>query len=219
MPWASNAELPAGVRRVLPAKAQSIFRRAANGALQRGLQESSAMRVGWTAVKNAGYQKGADGQWVQAAAPPAEVAEMGRFDGECQIIHANEEQRVVYGWARVARTADGKWVLSSDNAGEAKVWQSVEDLERASHLYLMDARGATDAHIVADVAVPVASLVFTKAIQAALGIPEQTVPEGWFVGLKVTSDEVWAKVKDGTYRAFSIGGESERVPAEPGQVG
>ena len=55
------------------------------------------------------------------------------------------------------------------------------------------------------------SMVFTKEKAAALGIPEGTMPEGWWVGFEVTDDEVWKKVKDGTYKMFSIEGTAQRV--------
>lgn len=50
-----------------------------------------------------------------------------------------------------------------------------------------------------------------------MGIPEGVVPEGWWIGFKVTDDEVWEKVKDGTYPMFSIEGEAvrEEVDEEP----
>ena len=53
--------------------------------------------------------------------------------------------------------------------------------------------------------------------RAAMGIPEGVVPEGWWIGFKVTDDEVWEKVKDGTYPMFSIEGEAirEEVDEEP----
>lgn len=44
-----------------------------------------------------------------------------------------------------------------------------------------------------------------------MGIPEGTLPAGWWIGFKVTDEEVWQKVKDGTYPMFSIEGEAERV--------
>ena len=42
-----------------------------------------------------------------------------------------------------------------------------------------------------------------------LGIPERC-PGSWWIGFKVTDDEVWEKVKDGTYPMFSIEGEAVR---------
>ena len=52
---------------------------------------------------------------------------------------------------------------------------------------------------------------FTKEQQACIGIPEGTVPEGWFITVKVTDPEVFAKVKDGTFKMFSIQGNAKRV--------
>ena len=57
----------------------------------------------------------------------------------------------------------------------------------------------------------VESVVMTKDKQAAMGIPEGTVPEGWFITVKVLDDEVFQKVKSGEYRMFSIQGTAERV--------
>lgn len=51
-----------------------------------------------------------------------------------------------------------------------------------------------------------------------MGIPEGTVPTGWWIGFKVTDDDVWAKVKDGTYPMFSIEGEAVRVPEAAGNA-
>ena len=48
----------------------------------------------------------------------------------------------------------------------------------------------------------------------AMGIPEGTLPVGWWIGFFVTDDDVWEKVKNGTYPMFSIEGEAERVKVE-----
>ena len=48
----------------------------------------------------------------------------------------------------------------------------------------------------------------------AMGIPVGTIPVGWWIGFLVTDEEVWEKVKDGTYTMFSIEGEAERVEVE-----
>jgi cation transport regulator len=66
MPYASNAELPPGVRRHLPAAAQDIYREAFNhawvsysGDIRR---EEIAHRVAWAAVKHKYEKVGSD--WV-----------------------------------------------------------------------------------------------------------------------------------------------------------
>ncbi len=65
-----------------------------------------------------------------------------------------------------------------------------------------------------DCAVLVESVVFTEEKMKAMGIPEGTLPVGWWIGFFVTDDDVWEKVKNGTYPMFSIEGEAERVKVE-----
>ena len=61
-------------------------------------------------------------------------------------------------------------------------------------------------------------VVFTEEKQRAMGIPEGTLPIGWWIGFKVFDTDVWEKVKDGTYSMFSIEGEAERVEVEDGDT-
>ena len=61
------------------------------------------------------------------------------------------------------------------------------------------------------VAYLIESVVFTEEKMAAMGIPEGTLPVGWWIGFQVTDADVWKKVKDGTYSMFSIEGKAERV--------
>ena len=73
MPYDTNQELPASVKRVLPAHAQNIYRETLNNALdeykdpakRRGDEdlEEVANKVAWAAVEKS-YEKDADGTWV-----------------------------------------------------------------------------------------------------------------------------------------------------------
>ncbi len=66
MPYVTNADLPASVRRHLPPHAQDIFREAYNHAFDRyGGDEARAFRIGWAAVKQR-YEK-VDGEWAEVA--------------------------------------------------------------------------------------------------------------------------------------------------------
>ena len=60
----------------------------------------------------------------------------------------------------------------------------------------------------------VESVVFTPDKQEAMGIPAGTIPSGWWIGLKITDNAVWEKVKDGTYNMFSIEGDAVRIPVD-----
>ena len=63
-------------------------------------------------------------------------------------------------------------------------------------------------------AVLIESVVFTEEKMKAMGIPSGTLPIGWWIGFKVLDEDVWEKVKDGTYSMFSIEGEAQRVEVE-----
>lgn len=49
MPWPANRDLPQAVKTRYPDSCQSVFRRAANAALEKGQSEEAAMRIGHTA--------------------------------------------------------------------------------------------------------------------------------------------------------------------------
>lgn len=122
------------------------------------------------------------------------------------VYKAREDQQLVSGWANVAINKDGSVPLD---------WQddviAPATLEKAAIGFMMDYRSSGVMHEGDSKGTVVESIVLTKEKQAAIGIPEGTVPEGWFITVKVHDPEVFAKVKDGTYRMFSIQGTAKRV--------
>lgn len=122
------------------------------------------------------------------------------------ITKSNSEEGLVSGWANVAVNADGSLPLD---------WQGdiirPEVLEKAAIKFMMDYRGSGVMHEGESKGTVVESIVFTKDKQACIGIPEGTVPKGWFITVKVTDPEVFAKVKDGTFKMFSIQGNAKRI--------
>ena len=113
------------------------------------------------------------------------------------------------GWANVATNADGSKPLD---------WQGdvIEpaELEKAAIQFMLDYRDSGVNHAGESTGTVVESIVMTKDKQAAMGIPEGIVPEGWFITVKVNNDEVFQKVKSGEFRMFSIQGTAERVPVD-----
>ena len=122
------------------------------------------------------------------------------------ITKSKDDEGLVSGWANVAVNADGSLPLD---------WQDdiirPDVLEKAAINFMMDYRGSGVMHQGSEQGVVVESMVFTKEKQAALGIPEGTVPEGWFITVKVTNPEVFQAVKDGKYKMFSIQGNAKRI--------
>jgi hypothetical protein len=119
------------------------------------------------------------------------------------ILKRDDEKRLVWGWASVIEE-NGEVVV--DVQGDVL---DEGELMTAAHDFVTEARAGKLMHQGRRIGRVVESLVFTKALQKALGIDLGKV--GWFICMKVEDDRVWAAVKDGTLRAFSIGGSSRRV--------
>ena len=129
--------------------------------------------------------------------------------GKFKIQKSEDEKRLAFGWANI----------SIDESGEQLVdWQQdmidPEELETAAYKFVRLYREGGEMHERGDCAVLVESVVFTEEKMKAMGIPEGTLPVGWWIGFFVTDDDVWEKVKNGTYPMFSIEGEAERVKVE-----
>ena len=115
------------------------------------------------------------------------------------------EKGLVSGWANVSKNVDGNYALD---------WQGdiidPSDLEDAAIQFMKDYRDSGVNHEGDSVGVVVESIVMTKDKQAAMGIPEGVVPEGWFITVQLQDEEVINKVKSGDFRMFSIQGTAER---------
>lgn len=118
------------------------------------------------------------------------------------ITKMDEDQRLVFGWASVIEE-DGKPVI--DQQGDII---SERELENAFYGFAKDARIAGEMHDRIGVGDLVECVVFTRDKQEALGIELGKV--GAWVGFRL-EPEVFAKVKSGEYRAFSIGGRGART--------
>jgi hypothetical protein len=122
------------------------------------------------------------------------------------IHKAKDDEQLVSGWANVSVNADGSLPLD---------WQddiiAPEVLEKAAYNFMLNYRDSGVMHDGGPVGTVVESIVFTKEKQEAIGIPEGTVPQGWFITVKIHDKEIFAKVKNGTYKMFSIQGTCRRV--------
>lgn len=128
------------------------------------------------------------------------------------ITKADDELRVVWGWASIIEEG-GRPVI--DSQGDVIYEQ---ELVKAAHEFvcmsrtggLMHAKRADGSPI--QTGTVVESIVFTKALQQAMGIDLGRV--GWFIGMHVPEPDAWALVRKGVLPAFSIGGTGTRTPVE-----
>ena len=125
------------------------------------------------------------------------------------IRKVDEDKRLVFGWANISVTVDGEQVLDYQ---EDMI--DPEELENAAYKFVELYRDGGEMHERTGVAFLVESVILTGEKQAAMGLEPGTLPIGWWVGFKVTDDDVWEKVKTGEYSMFSIGGKAIREEIE-----
>jgi hypothetical protein len=124
---------------------------------------------------------------------------------DVRIIKSDDDRRLVFGWASVAVRVSGEIIEDLQND-----IVEIDVLEKAAYEYVLDFGTAGEMHERGGVGRLVESVVFTKEKAQALGIPEGNLPLGWWVGFYIDDDEVWQKIKDGTYSMFSIEGTATR---------
>lgn len=127
------------------------------------------------------------------------------------IYKADEDKRLVFGWASVAITVDGEELEDRQHD-----MIEPEDLEEAAYEYVLNFRDTGEEHLPGyrKKGKLVESCVLTAEKQKAMGIPEGTVPVAWWIGFKIEDDDTWERVKNGTYKMFSIEGKANREPIE-----
>jgi hypothetical protein len=145
------------------------------------------------------------GPVLQGLIEPGNGAPMG-IPLEVGVTKLDLDQQLVTGWASVIENPDGSPL--EDHQGDIITEQ---DLMEAAHAFMKE-RGAGEMHRrVEGVGTVVESVVVTKALKQALGLPAST-PTGWLVTIKVDDPAVWAKVRSGEYAMLSVGGTGTREP-------
>lgn len=131
------------------------------------------------------------------------------------IFKTDDDKRLVFGWASISITVDGEQLEDRQ-----KDIIDPEDLEEAAYEYVLNFRDTGEEHIssMRKKGKLVESCVFTAEKQKAIGIPEGILPIGWWIGFKIEDDAAWERVKNGTYKMFSIEGKANRIPVEKGQL-
>ena len=147
------------------------------------------------------------GEQVKKEDPSAEVdaPEVGETEAETvfAIIKAEPDNNMVFGWGSVAVKKDGETVID-----HSKDIIEITDLEGAVYKFMEDYRESGLFHIGKSVGTVVESLVVTPEKLEKMGLAPDALPLGWWVGVHIESDEIFAKVKDGTFKMFSIQGKA-----------
>jgi hypothetical protein len=116
----------------------------------------------------------------------------------------------VFGYAMVTHI-DGEPVV--DRQGD---YTPLDEIEKAAYSYVIESRKGGDMHTrdgdkplhTSDL---VESFVVTPEKLVQMGLAEDAMPHGWWVGFKVNDDKQWDMVKSGERTGFSIHGSGRRV--------
>lgn len=114
--------------------------------------------------------------------------------------------RYVRGWASVVTDAG---VPVQDHQGDII---AIDDIRKAAHKYICDARVAKAMHTGQQVGEVVESVIIDDEFAKALGVTDQR--RGWWIGMEIHHPDIQADVRKGKLRAFSIGGRGKRTPVE-----
>ena len=125
---------------------------------------------------------------------------------EMTVSKIKEDSQFVFGWANVSMTPEGIPPLD---------WQddiiAPAILEKAAYNFVLNYRVTGEMHVGVSKGVLIESVMFTKEKMASMNIPEGILPEGWWVGFHIPDKTVFAKIKDGQYKMFSIHGKIKRL--------
>lgn len=127
-----------------------------------------------------------------------------------EISKVDDEKRQVFGWCSIT-SIDGEPVV--DLQGD---YVPLDEIEKAAYTYVVESRKGGDMHArdgenPMHVANMVESFVVTPEKLQAMGLDENALPHGWWVGFKVDDDTTWQRVKTKERTGFSIHGKGSRV--------
>jgi hypothetical protein len=85
---------------------------------------------------------------------------------------------------------------------------TMDELTKAAHQFITDARVAKAMHDGSQIGEVVESVMVDDAFAKALGA--STDKRGWWIGMKITDPKVQKRIASGELKAFSIGGRGTR---------
>lgn len=119
-----------------------------------------------------------------------------------KIAKIDHDKRQVFGWGNVSVRKNGEVIQD---------WQEhivpIDELEAAAYEFALSYRQAGANHVKElFTGKMIESFVVTKEKLAAMGLAEDALPQGWWLGFQIDDDASWAKVKSGDFSMFSIEG-------------
>jgi hypothetical protein len=136
-----------------------------------------------------------------------------------EISKVDEDKRQVFGWCSLSKV-NGEPVVDRQND-----FVPLDEIEKSAYKYVLESRKGGDMHkrqmkkgLMGSEDEPVhtadliESFVVTPEKLKQMGLDEDALPHGWWVGFKVNDEDQWQMVKDGKRTGFSIHGSGKRSP-------
>lgn len=136
-----------------------------------------------------------------------------------EISKVDDDKRQVFGWCSLSKV-NGEPVVDRQND-----FVPLDEIEKSAYKYVLESRKGGDMHKrqmkkgfgdpqdepvhTADL---IESFVVTPEKLKQMGLDEDALPHGWWVGFKVNDEDQWQMVKDGKRTGFSIHGSGKRSP-------
>jgi hypothetical protein len=132
------------------------------------------------------------------------------MEWSAEISKVDEDKRQVFGWASLT-SVDGQPVV--DRQGD---YIPLDEIEKAAYHYVLSSRKGGDMHArdgegpkhTADL---IESFLVTPEKLKHMGLAEDALPHGWWIGMKVQDDDQWEMVKKQERTGFSIHGKGSRI--------
>lgn len=123
-------------------------------------------------------------------------------DGD--IAKTDEAKQMMFGWAYVTHDREGN--VNVDKSGD--FIDAVEEIEKAAYDFVLSSRAGDFDHTNLKSAEMVESMVFTPEKIEKMGLPQGSVPLGWWIGFHIPDKADWEVAK--TKKAFSVHGKGTR---------
>lgn len=125
-----------------------------------------------------------------------------------EIFKIDAAQRRVYGWASVARKADGSLPVDADG-DVIDTPEAVRAWENSFYEFFFDAaRTMDDMHVDFGVAKRITGIVLTDDLKAAMGVPDGILPTAALIVVDIPKtergDALWADIVAGKRKMLSI---------------
>jgi uncharacterized protein YdaT len=207
--------------RVANAKAKEVAKRDQHlyvevfaDAVSKGYPDDRAHKMAWYWINHEhlhkkGYTSYHDKDDKKRKRRKKKKDKVRKIEAVVEFSKIDEDKRQVFGWAIVAKDADGNDVI--DLQGDVV---TPEDVEKAAYDFVIHSRDGGEMHVRKGVARMIESFVVDPEKLEKMGIVSKGtttgVPIGWWVGFEVLDDGVWKGVKDGRYTGFSVHGVGKR---------